>query len=73
LARGKTSTSRWDWYLDKRAQEDRYNLLRETIRSISDKDLATLASANKSTYEIEAPIRDAIIDELIERRILKHE
>src|ERR1035437_5474693 len=35
--------NRWDWYASLELQEDRYNLLRETIRLVSDKDLYTLS------------------------------
>ena len=61
-----------NWYSDK-AREERLPLMRESIRSLTDKDLQLLAGVRKSTYEIEEPLRDAIVDELIERKILSSE
>ena len=72
-AKAKSRNSTWNWYNDKVIQEERFNLLRESIRQVSDKDLDFLTRVGKDLYDIEQPLRDAIVDELIERRIINHE
>ena len=73
LARKNSAVQRWDWYMSLKNQEERFNLLRESIRSMSDKDLNVLIGTNKNTFEIDKPLREAIVDELIERRIMKND
>jgi hypothetical protein len=61
---------KWEWYQADKHQEERFNLLRESVRHISDKDLNTLTITNDDTYKIEKALRDAIVDEMIERKII---
>lgn len=72
-ARGRTKTSNWDWYIDKKVQEERFNQLRETIRSLSDKDLEILSNVSEHTFTVEKPLKEALIDEMLERKILNHD
>jgi len=72
-ARKGSIVNRFDWYTQKAHQEERYNMLRNCIREMSDRDLELLSRVGKSTYEIEKPLRESIIDELLERRILNHD
>lgn len=72
-SKAKSGINNWNWHMDKGSQEERYNLLRETIRSISDKDLEFLAKVDEDTYGIDKPLLDAIMDEILERRILSND
>lgn len=72
-AKAKSIRNSWDWHTNKEAQEERYNLLREAIRSVTDKNLAYLAKVDDGVYGIEQPLKDAIMDELLERRILNND
>ena len=63
----------WDWYMNPKQKEERYNLLRTAIRTVSQKDLERLLRVGKNTFDVDGPIKEAIVDELIERKILSHE
>lgn len=70
-ARKTTKESHWDWYNSPKTSETRYNMLRETINCLSDRELKLLLSVSKHTFEIEKPLRDALLDEVIYREISK--
>jgi hypothetical protein len=70
-ARADSMRSRWDWYKNMEAQEERYNLLREHISILTDAELEMLSKVSKSTFEIEKPVRDAIFDEILHRNIMR--
>lgn len=63
--------SKWDWHTKKAESEARYNLLRETIQCLTDKELNLLVSVSRDTYELEKPVREAVMDEIIHREIMK--
>lgn len=59
-----------DWYMASEWQEQRLELLRETVYSLTDKELDLMLSVSKSTYNIDKPMRDTLIDEMICRKLL---
>ncbi len=72
-ARGNDYHNTWGWYMDDRLKEERYNMLRESIRTISNKNLEFLSSIDKESYDINDALKSAIIDEMMERKIINHE
>lgn len=72
IARDGHNARIWSWYHNGEYQEERYNLLREHIKDLSDKELDTLSRASKGTFELPECVKDAVIDELMLRNILKH-
>ena len=66
-----TDVNAWDWYMDPKSNETRHNLLRETISCLTDKELKLLITVDESTYEVEKPLVEAIMDEIIHREMVK--
>lgn len=62
----------WDWY-EKDNQENRFNALRETIHCLTDRELKMLANVEEGMFKVDKPMKEALIDELLHRKIVNHE
>lgn len=69
---GSLGRSHWDWYDDDN-KENRFNALRETIYCLTDRELRMLANVEEGMFKIDKPMKEALIDELLHRKILNHE
>jgi hypothetical protein len=70
-AKDNIQLKNWQWFMDDKAKEERYNLLRTKVGELRQKDLELLVSTPDETFKIDQPLRDAIAHELVEREILK--
>jgi hypothetical protein len=63
---------RWEWYSEKN-KELRYNSLREVVYCLTDKELKMLVSVEQGMFNIDQPTKEALVDEMLHRKILNHE
>lgn len=62
----------WDWYTEEN-KENRFNALRETIYCLTDRELKMLANVEEGMFKIDKPMKEALVDEMLHRKILNHE
>lgn len=70
LAAEKSEMSSWSWFGGGLTEEAKHQHMREAVHLLKTEDLELLMAIGKSIHTIPKPVRDAVINELIDRKLL---
>lgn len=70
IAAEKAGIPRWDWFRGSQDHKDfRHQCMRETVSWLSNDDLELLIKTAKNVVELDKPVRDAIVNEMVDRQL----
>lgn len=69
IAAEKAGIPRWDWFSGSVSENFRHQSMREAVSWLSNDDLELLIKTTKSVVELDKPIRDAIVNEMVDRQL----
>lgn len=63
----------YTWHTNEKFKEARHNALREHVECLTDKEISLMISVSDEVFKVEPALRDALVDEVLHRKIMNHE